>query len=349
MQHPNHSQKKIIFLMPYFGRWPEWFPFYLESCRWNPTIDWLFFTDCPIPENAPANVRFISISYPDYQQFVSERLGIAFKPESSYKLIDVRPAFGFIHQEYLAGYDYFGFGDVDIIYGDLRAFYTDDVLRYNTLSTHYDRVSGHHFLIKNQERWINIYQRIPNWQQLISNPQNQGVDEYWFTKVLRGHRLLPPLLCNLWGVFDPDKRNHLFMERFTTVFAERPWVDGSYNYPTKWYWYQGKLTTEFGGEFIYLHFMNWKSSRYLRKWYGQQAAWETLPQLIDPALTDLTQGWCISALGFTPLSANQREIFDYSCCSYLQKQGRFYENWHNRTNYWLRCLGLYLKDRRLYS
>lgn len=306
LQQPD--QKKIIMLMPYFGRWPEWFAFYLESCRWNSTIDWLFFTDCALLEHAPENVRFVNISYADYCQLISEKLDISFVAEVPYKLCDVKPAYGLIHQEYIEGYDYFGFGDVDVIYGDLRAFYTDDVLRYNTLSTLSDRVSGHLFLLKNEKKWICTFERIQNWRTLMSDPENRGVDEYWFTKVLRGHRLLPSVARQLWGIFDPYKRGHLFEERHATPLAEWPWIDGSYNYPERWYWYQGKLLTEFGGEFMYLHFMNWKSSKYLRERYGNKAAWETLANLVDPNLTDLGEGWCISPQGFTPLTAEDKAL-----------------------------------------
>ncbi|MBW4417630.1 MAG: hypothetical protein KME13_00205 [Myxacorys californica WJT36-NPBG1] len=294
-------QKKIIFLMPYFGRWPEWFELYLESCRWNSTIDWLFFTDCPVPETAPPNVRFVSLRFQDYQQLASDRLGINFKTDSSYTLCNLRPAYGVIHEEYLDGYDYFGFSDIDVIYGNLRAFYNDEILVHNTLSTHSDRVSGHLFLIKNDQEWLNAFRQIPDWQHLMSQPINVPMDEGYFTKLLLGRRRLPNALRRIWGMFDPYKRNHLFKERFSTILSDYPWIDGSYHYPAKWFWYQGKLTVESGEELMYLHFMNWKSSRYLQKRYGDQAAWESLPQLIDPALTDLSQGFCVSPLGFTPL------------------------------------------------
>jgi hypothetical protein len=303
--------KKIILFMPYFGRWPEWFPFYLESCRWNSTINWLFFTDCPVPENPPSNVQFISTTYPEYQELISQRLNIPFAVEFPYKLCDIKPAYGLIHREYLDGYDYFGFSDIDIIYGDIRAFYTDELLTYNTLSTILDRVSGHFFLMKTEERWIQAFRKIPNWQKLMSARWIHGVDEYWLTKVLRGHARLPIAVSNVWGLMDPDKHNHFFKEQYSTPLAEWKWIDGTYNYPSQWYWHQGKLTNEYGGEFMYLHFMNWKSSKHLKKEiYGNQAAWEMLPQLIDPALTDFSQGWCISTQGFTRLPAEGKELLN---------------------------------------
>lgn len=293
--------KKIIFLMPYFGTWPEWFLFYLESCRWNPTIDWLFFTDCDIPKNPPTNTKFIQMSFLDYQQLVSERLSIDFSPSGAYKICDIRPAFGVVHAEHIAGYDYFGFSDLDIIYGDLRAFYTDNVLTYNTLSTHQRRVSGHLFLIKNDEKWINAFRKMSDWQGLMSNPQFQGADEVSFAKVLRGSIRIPSSVTKVWGWFDSYKQNHLFQERYSTILSEYTWIDGSYNYPTQWLWSRGKLTTETGKEMMYLHFMNWKSSRYLRERYGQQSAWELLPHLIEPDFIDFSGGFCISHSGFSPI------------------------------------------------
>jgi hypothetical protein len=298
----TEKQKKIIFLMPYFGCFPEWFTFYLESCRWNSTIDWLFFTDCAIPENTPSNVQFIQISFEKYKQLVSERLDIIFEPESPYKLCDIKPAYGHIHQEYIKGYDYFGFGDVDVIYGNLRAFYTDEVLQYNTLSTHLDRVSGHLFLIKNNEQWINSFRKIPNWQQFMSQPSNVGIDEGAFSKVLRGSKRIPDALHKISGILDPYKRNHLFQERFSTILAGRPWLDGSYNYPDKWFWHQGTLIVNSCKEMMYLHFMNWKSTRYQDGRYKDKETWESLSRIVDPTLTDPSQGFCISHLGFTPLS-----------------------------------------------
>jgi hypothetical protein len=296
------KQKKIIFLMPYFGVFPEWFAFYLESCRWNPTIDWLFFTDCLIPENYPSNVRFIQTSFEEYQQLVSERLGINFKPESSYKICDIRPAFGHVHQEYIEGYDYFGFGDVDVIYGNLREFYTDEVLQYNTLSTHQDRVSGHLFLIKNDEQWINAFRKIPHWQQSMSEPSNTCIDEGAFSKVLRGRKRIPYALYKRLGIFNPYKRNHLFQERFSTILSGMPWLDGSYNHPDEWFWHRGTLVANSCKEMMYLHFMNWKSTRYKDDRYKDKETWESLSHIVDPNLTDPSQGFCISHLGFTPLA-----------------------------------------------
>ena len=35
--------KKVLYIIPYFGKFPTLFPLWLESCRYNPTINWIIF------------------------------------------------------------------------------------------------------------------------------------------------------------------------------------------------------------------------------------------------------------------------------------------------------------------
>ena len=91
------QQPSIVLLIPYFGKWPVWFDFFLISCRFNTSIQWIIYTDCPIPENSPDNVKYKKISFKDYNIFVSDKLGINFNPDNPYKLCDLKPALGFIH------------------------------------------------------------------------------------------------------------------------------------------------------------------------------------------------------------------------------------------------------------
>lgn len=44
--------KKAAIIIPYFGKFPEWFNLYLYSCKKNPEVDFIFYTDCSL-ENTP--------------------------------------------------------------------------------------------------------------------------------------------------------------------------------------------------------------------------------------------------------------------------------------------------------
>jgi len=299
----NKPMKSIAILTPYFGQWPAWFDLYLESCRSNSSINWIFISDCPAPNNSPSNTQFIHCSFDEYKSLVSKKLGIKFNPSSAYKLCDLKPAYGYIHQELLSTYDFWGFGDIDVIYGDIRNFYNETLLaKYNTLSTHCDRVSGHLFLMRNTATFREAFKQIPAWQQLLEDPQHQGIDESKFSKVFLRHKKYPAWLRRLYGLNKPLQRHAYFKEQHSTILSPQPWLDGQWKHPEEWIWKDGKLHNSTDKrEFMYLHLMNWKSSTWLDKSRGDSAAWENLSTLNHVATELAANGFKINRTGFHPL------------------------------------------------
>jgi len=295
--------KSIAILTPYFGQWPEWFDLYLESCCSNSSVNWIFISDCVGPNNAPDNTQFIHTSFGDYKKLVSEKLGINFNPSSAYKLCDLKPAYGYIHQELLSSYDFWGFGDIDVIYGDIRQFYTDELLsKYNSLSSHWDRVSGHLFLMKNTSIFREAFKQIPAWKQLLEDQKHHGIDESKFSKVFLRHKKYPAWLRKIYGVTDPRQRHAYFAEQYSTILSPQPWFDGQWQHPEEWVWKNGKLHNSTDSrEFMYLHFMNWKSNTWLDKSRGKTAAWEDLSTLNHVPTGSAGKGFTINRTGFHPL------------------------------------------------
>lgn len=177
----------IAIVIPFFGSWPRWVEVFFHSCAMNDTIDFFFFTDCPKPKIAEkaTNLHFEQVSFSQYCDRVSQKLNIAFHPENPYKLCDLKPFYGMIHEDVLADYDFWGFGDLDLIWGKMRKFYTDDILgSFDVLSTHADRISGHLALIRNIEKNNTAATKIPNWQHLLEDQKNHALDEQSFTLLL---------------------------------------------------------------------------------------------------------------------------------------------------------------------
>ena len=169
------SSIKII--IPYFGQWPEWINLFMQSCEYNPSIDWLFITDCGFPDIQPVNTQFMETSFDEYKAQISTKLHIDFSRATPYKLCDLKPAYGLIHQKHLQRYDFFGFGDMDLIYGNLRHFLTEDILRrHQLISTHNNRISGHIFLLRNNHRMISAFRQIHDWKNLFENPEHLSLD-----------------------------------------------------------------------------------------------------------------------------------------------------------------------------
>jgi len=256
---------RIIFLIPYFGQWPFWMPFFIQSCRANADINWLLIGDCAALKDLPANVRQQRINFPDYCSWISSRLGVEFAPENPYKLCDLKPALGYLHEQDIAGYDFWGFSDLDLIYGDLRAYFTEVRLRrYKLLSTHERRVSGHLCLLRNERPLRELFWRIPDFRQRIQEQKNHALDEGGFSRIFLWRKNFPKPLFKLLGLFNPWRRVAEFAEAFSTPNAGRPWLDGSMNFPARWYWRQGCLSNDLdkGREFPYLHFLSWKKKEW---------------------------------------------------------------------------------------
>lgn len=69
-----------------------------------------------------------------------------------------KPAYGAALMEDLIKYDFWGYCDVDLIFGDLKIFITDDILDRN------DRIYNldHFTLFRNIDRMNNFYKIEPN-------------------------------------------------------------------------------------------------------------------------------------------------------------------------------------------
>lgn len=292
------SPKSIVIFTPWFGRWPDWMKFYLQSCRYNPDVSWVLISDCPPLADLPANVRLLSYSFADYRKLCGERLGLACRWDNAYKICDLRPAYAEIHRELIEGYDYWGYGDLDVVYGRIRDVYTDEVLSNDIVSTHPEIVCGHFALMRNSPEMNGAFRRVRGWRHLLSQAEHRSFDERAFSNLfvpVRGtfasrvkQRLRSPHL---------DVRGR-FVERFSTNLRPRPWIDGSQNYPKMWTWDRGRLTADVSGEraFLYLHFSNWQSAR----WTDDAVApWSRLDRL-DNVPEDRPERFTISAAGFNP-------------------------------------------------
>ena len=100
--------KSICLIDVYFGKLPMWINLFLETCKANPTIDWVIFIDDDVPKNKVKNVKFIKSSLKEMNKFMSKRLNLNITVKNPYKYCDIRPAFGYIFQEKLKNYDFWG-------------------------------------------------------------------------------------------------------------------------------------------------------------------------------------------------------------------------------------------------
>ncbi len=290
------KEVKLAILIPYFGKWPFWINYFLMSCKWNPTVDWYLFTDCGEPLVRSNNVHIIDMTFDQYVELVSEQLNINFRPDKPYKLCDIKPMLGHIHEAWLKDYSHFAFGDLDVIYGNLRAYYTDQMLeKFKLISTFPKRVSGHLCIMQNTEEMRCLYQSVKGWRRLAESPSHCVFDEKHFSDLLVKRKNFPEWLRKLVTFHSSMIRNSRFQEDYSTPYCRPLWHDGTRNYPEVWYSSPGSLTNDKDGnrEFPYLHFMYWKSE-----------VWPKLPSnvcLDNVPLEDLDAGWKLTVDGFSSL------------------------------------------------
>lgn len=142
--------KSVVVFFPYFGTLPSQYKMWRASALRNPDIDFLFFTDCDVE---PAkNIMVHKMTFADYRQMVQEKFDFPIVLDRPYKICDYRPAFAYIFSDYIKGYDFWGWGDLDVVYGDIRHFMTDGVL------SRYKMISGFgHFTLYHNDDYTNTF------------------------------------------------------------------------------------------------------------------------------------------------------------------------------------------------
>lgn len=139
-------RNKCLLILPYFGKFKNYFPLFLRSCESNPSVDWVIITDNEIDGcHRPCNVRFVSMTFSECVECFNSKFSFDVALDRPYKLCDFKPAYGYVFSDLIENYDYWGHCDCDLIFGNFEA--TIDSL----MDRGYDKIfsGGHLCLYKN--------------------------------------------------------------------------------------------------------------------------------------------------------------------------------------------------------
>ncbi len=145
----NRSESgKICFIICWLGKLPGYLLIWLKTCEPNKEYTFLLFTDDSTFYPYPANVKYIPFSKKVFLARVKERLEENPSFKEAYRLCDFRPMYGVIFKEELAGYDYWGYCDIDVVFGRIKDFLPPkEVYQYDAIFN-----GGHFTIIKNDDR-----------------------------------------------------------------------------------------------------------------------------------------------------------------------------------------------------
>ena len=126
--------------------------------------------------NKPDNLKIIYRTMDELKDDFSSKLGFIVTIDSPFKLCDFKPAYGFLFQDIISDYDFWGHTDLDIIYGDVRGFMTDELLQsYDVISCRHDYTAGYFTLYRNNDYCNMLFTKSNAYQAVLSTPKN-----YWF-------------------------------------------------------------------------------------------------------------------------------------------------------------------------
>lgn len=251
-RHPARLSR-IALVSCYFGKLPNYAQMAFHSAGFNSTIDWLLIGDAAPDFPLPPNVTFHPCSIQEVAARIEKGCRTPVNILHPYDLTRLKPTYGLAFADLLQGYDYWGHVDLDMIYGDLRAFLPPEVLDGHARI--YCR--GHLSIFKNTPE-VNRYFMLdapgaPGYRQILAKEDLRQFDEWpgiW--KIFRYHRI-PQYHKEVIADIKPPTRYRI--TRFEAEELE--------NYPHQvFYWHQGKTYQAYyhreGGlfdrEIAYVHF-----------------------------------------------------------------------------------------------
>lgn len=60
-------KKQCVLILPYFGKFNNYFPLFLRSCGANPSYDFLIFTDSAESYQYPSNVHVVPMTLEEFK------------------------------------------------------------------------------------------------------------------------------------------------------------------------------------------------------------------------------------------------------------------------------------------
>ena len=173
---------KIALFIPYFGKLPSYMPLFLKFFKIN-FIDIFFISDLDFSElEIPENVHIIKVSFDELKERIHKVTGLIVNWTKPYKLCDLKPLYGLLFQNILQskGYDYWAFGDCDLIYGNCLESKLVSILKddYDIISFRKLWVTGSLCILKNAERVNRLFiDNCPEIKEVVQNDKNYAADE----------------------------------------------------------------------------------------------------------------------------------------------------------------------------
>ena len=170
---------RVTLILPWSGARPGYWRERMESAArvTNNTVEF--------------RVATVERSLGDFKALVERRLGTEVNLTRAYKLCDLKPMYGALFPDEIAGSDYWAFGDCDVVYGPGFAGWLARVTALGcdvaTVQTEY--CAGPLTLVRNCAKMNRFFERAAGWREMLRDHHMCTFDELgfnWFRRWLYG-------------------------------------------------------------------------------------------------------------------------------------------------------------------
>lgn len=158
--------KPIKLLTLWFGELPVWYPKFLERMKANKCINWEL-------------VQLLCVE--DVNRLAAMCSGVPCNKAGAYELCDLRPLFGQMFADKYAGYEWWGWCDLDIVVGDLDKALLPLLNEYDVISTASHIINGPLTLLRNNADVCSLYDIGP-YAEILADPEYRNFDEAGFNE-----------------------------------------------------------------------------------------------------------------------------------------------------------------------
>ena len=170
-------KNRICIIVCYMGKIPNYYNMWVKSVKYNRNYDFMLITDDTSVEYSKEvpNLTVKHMSFQEVIRLACVKLNVDIRFDKPYKLCDLRPMYGSIFSEFLYDYHFWGHCDIDMMFGNLDSFVTDEIC--NTFCKIYEL--GHLTLYKNNDYGNSIYRLSGwgNWEDVTKNNMSMYFDE----------------------------------------------------------------------------------------------------------------------------------------------------------------------------
>lgn len=254
-------RKKIVFIVLYFGMFPNFFSLFLKSCEANDEYcDWIIFTDDHSNYEYPVNVRTVYISWDRMRSLIQDKFEFTISLEKPYKLCDFKVAFGYIFEDYITDYEYWGYCDVDLIWGSFKNFWNDDLLKNYKKVFNLGHCTIYHNDAENNRIFLKLLDGKERYREVFTCPQNCSFDEEYSGSINNIYEL-----CGI-PIFEKSYAANLYTKssnfRLTKMKHDHKKYKVEKNKKRIFIWKRGQLFCVYRDkeikkeEYLYIHFQS---------------------------------------------------------------------------------------------